>query len=337
MDEAGNKYKQPIFVAGLDRSGTSLIYAFLSSHPNISMVRRTNMFRYFYGRYGDLSDVDNFERCLDKMIHYKRLVKLNPDPDRIRKDFQAGERTYGRLFGLFHEHNAERLGKQRWGDKSLYIERFMPNIFKEYPDSKILHMMRDPRDRYTSVKKRYKADRGRVGAATGKWRYSSSLAKRNQENFQKNYSVVTYESLVEQPEETLGQICEFIEEEYSPEMLTMRGAPQLREMGGNSSFDRFEPGEISTKSIGRYRSTLTSSEILYIQLYASRLMQVYGYTMEEIDLNFSERLRFEFIDHPINLARMVSWLIREYFRDRIGRELPERRLVHQIDSPESAA
>lgn len=337
MDEERKKYKQPIFVAGLDRSGTSLIYAFLSSHPNISMVRRTNMFRYFYGRYGDLSDPDNFERCLDKMIHYKRLVKLNPDPDRIRKDFQAGERTYGRLFGLFHEHNAERLGKQRWGDKSLYIERFMPNIFKEYPDSKILHMMRDPRDRYTSVKKRYKADRGRVGAATGKWRYSSLLAKRNQENFQKNYSVVTYESLVEQPEETLGQICEFIEEEYSPEMLTMRGAPQLREMGGNSSFDRFEPGEISTKSIGRYRSTLTSSEILYIQLYASRLMQVYGYTMQEIDLNFSERLRFEFIYHPINLARMVSWLMREYFRDRIGRELPERRLVHQIDSPESAA
>jgi len=336
MDEAGNKYKQPIFVAGLDRSGTSLIYAFLSSHPNISMVRRTNMFRYFYERYGDLSEPANFESCLDRMIHYKRIVKLNPDPDRIRKDFQAGEKTYGRLFALFHEHNAGRAGKHRWGDKSLYIERFMQNIFKEYPDAIILHMMRDPRDRYTSVKKRYKADKGRVGAATGKWRYSSLLAKRNQEKFPKNYFVVTYESLVERPEETLRQICDFIGEEFTPEMLSMRGAPTLREMGGNSSFDRFEPGEISTKSVGRYLSALTSFEILFIQRYSSRLMQAYGYTREEVNLSFRERVRFELIDHPINLARMVSWLIREYFRDRAGRELPERRMIRPLDSPETA-
>lgn len=337
MNEVSKKYKKPIFIAGLDRSGTSLIYAFLSSHPNISMVRRTNMFRYFYGRYGDLSDPVNFERCLDKMTHYKRIVKLNPDPERIRKDFQAGEKSYGRLFALFHEHHAERAGKQRWGDKSLYVERFMPNIIKEFPDAKILHMIRDPRDRYSSVKKRYKTDRGRVGSATGKWRYSSSLAKRNQEYYPRNYSVVTYESLVEQPEVTLGNICEFIGEPYVPEMLAMRGAPELREMGGNSSFDRFEPGEISTKSVGRYRSAITSSEILFIQLHASRLMQVYGYPKEDIDLSFRARLRFDFIDRPINLVRMFSWLFRENFRDRTGRELPERRMIHQIDSSETLA
>ena len=47
---------QPIFIAGPDRSGTTLLYALLASHPNISMVRRTNFWRWFYGRYGDLSN-----------------------------------------------------------------------------------------------------------------------------------------------------------------------------------------------------------------------------------------------------------------------------------------
>ena len=32
----------PVFVAGLERSGTSLIFALLASHPNIAMTRRTN-------------------------------------------------------------------------------------------------------------------------------------------------------------------------------------------------------------------------------------------------------------------------------------------------------
>ena len=55
----------PIFIAGPDRSGTTLMFALLASHPNLSMVRRTNMWRYFHGRYGDLGDPQNLERCLD--------------------------------------------------------------------------------------------------------------------------------------------------------------------------------------------------------------------------------------------------------------------------------
>jgi len=329
------EFKQPIFVAGLDRSGTSLMYAFLSSHPNISMVRRTNMFRYFYERYGDLSDPDNFERCLDRMIHYKRIVKLNPDPDRIRRDFQKGEKTYGRLFALFHEHNAQRAGKQRWGDKSLYIERFITNIFKEFLDAKIIHMMRDPRDRYASVKNRYENDGGRVGAATGKWWYSGMLAKRKVEEFPGNYTIVTYEDLVSAPEETLSKLCEFIGEEYSPQMITMRGAPLLRDMGGNSSFDQFKPGEISTKSVGRYHSALTTNEILFTQIYAGTYLKDFGYSFDDIKLSLPDRLRFNFVDRPINIVRMIAWLTREAFRDRVGRQLPEKRRIHQLDTPKT--
>ena len=335
MDQVRIKFNQPIFVAGLDRSGTSLMYAFLSSHPDISMVRRTNMFRYFYGRYGDLGDPENFEQCLDKMIHYKRIVKLNPDPERIRSEFQEGEKTYGRLFALFHEHNAKRDGKNRWGDKSLYIERFFHNIIKEYPDAKILHMMRDPRDRYASVKNRYENDRGRVGAATGKWWYSAKLANQHMIDYPGNYSIVTYEELVKEPEKTLKEVCEFIDVEYSPQMITMRGAPKLREMGGNSSFDRFEPGEISTKSVGRYQSVLTKYETAFIQNYAARFMKKFGYSLDDPELSFQEKLRFNFIEKPINLVRTTTWLARESMRDKVGRELPDRRIVKKLDVPKS--
>ena len=117
-------HPEPLFLAGPDRSGTSLIYTLLASHPNIAMVRRTNMWRYFYGRFGDLSDAQNLERCLTSMVTFKRMRHLLPDPDRIRREFQQGEPTYGRLFALFYEHHAERMGKPRWGDKSLHTEHY---------------------------------------------------------------------------------------------------------------------------------------------------------------------------------------------------------------------
>ena len=114
----------PIFIAGPERSGTSLIYALLASHPNIAMSRRTNLWTHYFNQYGDLNSDANFERCLSMMMRYKRLRKLNPDPERIRREFQQGERTYSRLFALLEEHFAEQLGKPRWGDKSLNTERY---------------------------------------------------------------------------------------------------------------------------------------------------------------------------------------------------------------------
>src|SRR5687767_2592220 len=96
----------PVFIAGLERSGTSLIYALLASHPQIVMTRRTNLCTHFYQQYGDLADDANLDRCLAVMQRYKRLVKLQPDWPRLRSDFVSGVRTYDRLFSLIEEQHA---------------------------------------------------------------------------------------------------------------------------------------------------------------------------------------------------------------------------------------
>ena len=156
----------PVYVAGLERSGTSLMFALLASHPQLAMTRRTNLWTYFYKQYGDLSQQANFESCLRMMMRYKRLAVLQPDPDRIRHDFRQGPKTYAGLFEIIEQHFAERQGKPRWGDKSLNTERYAREIISSYPGARILHMIRDPRDRYASVITRWKVRRGGIGAGT---------------------------------------------------------------------------------------------------------------------------------------------------------------------------
>jgi hypothetical protein len=307
---------EPILVTGPDRSGTSLMFALLASHPNISMVRRTNMWRYFYDRYGDLRQSDNFEHCLTSMLSYKRMRHLKPDGDRIRREFWQGEPTYGRLFALFHEHNAERAGKPRWGDKSLHTEHHADQVFETYPDAKMIHMIRDPRDRYASMVNRYERHEGRVAGATGRWLSSTRVAKRNERRYPENYMTVRYETLASRPEETLHDICAFINEEYSPVMLSMDGAPELRNHGGNSSYGQFEPGVISTRSIGRFREVLSDSEIAFIQIFAGRYMDQYGYQSEPVRRSVEEQLAFYLMDLPVNLARMIGWLALSANRNR---------------------
>ncbi|MDP9273379.1 MAG: sulfotransferase, partial [Chloroflexota bacterium] len=82
--------KGPVFIGGLERTGTSLLYALLASHPNMAMTRRTNWWTFFYGNFGDLARDENLERCLGTMMRYRRHLQLDPDPERLRREFLAG-------------------------------------------------------------------------------------------------------------------------------------------------------------------------------------------------------------------------------------------------------
>jgi hypothetical protein len=307
--------------------------ALLASPPKIAMTRRTNLWTYFYNRYGDLNQPENLERCLAVMARYKRLKVIQIDPERLRRDFVQGEKTYGRLFALIETHFAERQGKPRWGDKSLNTERYTDAIFTAFPDARIIHMMRDPRDRYASSRTRWQDMLGRAGAGTSMWLASANLAKKNQQRYPDRYMVLRYESLVTEPEQTLRSICTFIDEEYSSEMLTMHGAPRLLEKGSNSSYGRREPGRISADSLGRYRQVLTQQEIAFIQAFAGNDMRTFAYPLDEIHFSLKDRLSYMFLDWPISLLLMAGWTGKEIFENTRGRTVPARRLITEEGKP----
>lgn len=319
-----HKTENPIFVGGADRSGTSLMFALLASHPSISMVRRTNMWRYFYGQYGDLSQEQNFEACLAIMLRYKRLGYLNPDPDRIRREYWQGEPGYGPLFALFHHHFAERRGKLRWGDKSLHTEHYTATIFREFPEARVIHMIRDPRDRYASILKRYEGKRPAIGWSTGRWLRSARVGRPNERRYPGRYMAVTYEALARRPEEIMHRVCDFLDEPFEPQMLAMQGAPDHAE--GNSSFGHIAPGTISTKSIGRYRQVLEPGDIAFIQTYASTLMTEFDYELEPADSTRDKGSRYWLVDLPSNTARMVAGSLSGTLKTRWREPIPANRL-----------
>ena len=316
----------PVFVAGLERSGTSLLYALLASHPNIAMTRRTNLWRHFFNQHGDLADLENLDRCLATMRRYKRLAVLNLDFARLRREFLAGERTYPRLFALLEGQVAERMGRSRWGDKSLHTEHHADDIFAAYPGARILHMIRDPRDRYASSYARWKVRRGGVGAGTGEWLASARLARRNERRHPDRYLIVGYETLATEPEASLARICAFIDEPFTRGMLSMEGAPEFRQ-GGNSSYGKRDAGIISTGSIGRFRDVLSPRQITFIQMLAGREMTSFGYEPEPVSLPLGQGLRLALFDVPVESAHLIVWRARERVRDRTGRPLPGYRLI----------
>jgi hypothetical protein len=267
------------------------------------------MWTRFYDRYGDLGRPVNFERCLSAMLAHKPVKALRPDPGRIREEFREGAPTYARLFALFHQHYAEQLGRPRWGDQLGFVEHYADVIFAAYPDARMIHTLRDPRDRYAASIAGSRRRPGALGAATARWLHSAALARRNQQRYPDRYKVVRFETLVSRFEETLRDICAFLGEEFVSSMLTLEGALRFGDASDDGWDGAPDPGAAPDGQGETTGADLSGREIAFIQAEARHDMAAFGYEPAPVRLSLPERLLFHTVDWPVNLAGMVAWRV----------------------------
>lgn len=296
----------PIFIGGLAHSGKTPLRLALEDRTNVAFSRRTYMWNRFYGRFGDLSNENNFERCLRAMLKVRAIRQLCADPDVIRRQFRLGAPTYGRLFALFHEQHAQRLGNRRWGDQLGFVERFADPIFESYPEARMIHMIRDPRDLWTAAMQHSRFRKGKVGWSTARWLHSAALARQNQARYARRYKVVQYERLMADPEETLREVCAFLGECFVAEKVESTVSSKAsKNVERNALYlsGRPKPGQ------GVHELQVSRREVIFTQKYTAGHLLAFGYPQDKTSLSWREHLRFLLVDWPVNRASMAAWQI----------------------------
>jgi hypothetical protein len=304
----------PIYIGGPDRSGKTLLAAILGSHSRIAIpIVGSNLWTFFYRRFGDLGQDRNLERCLAALQRYKHARFLGLEVERLRAELRAGPPTYPRLFALIHEHFAQRRGKPRWGDQSGLVERYADHIFEAMPDARMIQMVRDPRDRYEGSLNMWPSGRGRSGAAVARWRYSVRLGERNLRRYPGRYRLLRYEDLVRDPAAVVADICSFVGEDFEPAMLQLAEAPSYREklLAGAG------PGElISARHVGDYRGRIPAHELAFMQQQLAGEMRRHGYEPDPITMAAGSRLRYLLLQWPSQAGRMLAWAGMEAVQQR---------------------
>jgi hypothetical protein len=289
----------PIIVTGASRSGKTLVRWLLSSHSRITVARRTELWPRYAGRFGDLSDDGNLERCLHAMVERRQVAWLGPDRDRLRREFRAGAPTYARLFALVHEQHATRTGHARWGDQSSRFENCVGALLTAYPEATVVHVVRDPRDRYEALLSRHAARPGDVGRTTASWLRSVATARHVGRAHPDAYVVVRFEDLVQDPETTARSLCAAVGERYEPAMLRMDATRR---------FDTLRTGDdcpLDPDFVGRHHGRIDAHDIAFVQSVAGNEIAALGYPLDDVRLSAASRLRFA-ASRPVNLACMGS-------------------------------
>jgi hypothetical protein len=309
----------PIFIGGLDQSGKTPLRRMLSAHPDLLLTRRTYLWTRFYRRFGDLAHPDNLERCLAAILSQPSIQELQPDAGRIRDEFYTGPPTYARLFELFYHHNLERSGKRRWGEQLGLVERFADVIFAAYPDAKMIHMIRDPRDVAANLQREKTQSGEKRGWSTARWRYSVQLALRNLNRYPEQYTVIRYEDLMQDTENTLRAVCVFLKEEYCLEML------QVFQAGADLE-DSARRTQLPPSPVGQTRESPTYRQkagTIFAQMLVQEHLIEFGYPIDSVALTAGERLRFNLVDLPVHLAGVAAWNLiegKQFQREGSGAE-----------------
>lgn len=262
------------------------------------------MWQRYYGRFGDLADTGNLERCLAAMLAHPSIQALSPDAAHIRREFREGPATYGNLFAVIHAQFAAAFGKRRWGAQIGLIEEYADVIFADYPSARMIHMVGDPRDRGQRAANRPRRT-GKTGWEMAKWLHSVGLAKRNRYRYPNRYLVVSSESLLNDPQAVLRHICAFLGEAFEPDMVTMGAAVRFGE--SLPAEERRPPA--STQQLSR-------RDLAFTQVYARAQLVDLGYELRPIKLTVNEQLLFNIIDRPANLASLYAWRAIRSLRSR---------------------
>jgi hypothetical protein len=198
---------RPIFIGGLAYSGKTPVRLVLDKSDEVLLTRKSYLWPRYFNRLGDLSDPRSSASAIDTVLADPSVRKLAPDGGIVRQEFAEGAPSYARLFGIIYRQHATRAGRPRWGEQLGLVEAFADPILDAFPEARIVHMVRDPRDRLTAAAH---TSFGRTGWEAAKWRYSARLARENAQRHADRYRIVRYEQLMADPRATMRSICEFI-------------------------------------------------------------------------------------------------------------------------------
>ncbi len=211
----------PFCVIGIGRSGTTLLRLMLHNHPRIAIPYESHFIIDYCNRleeYGNLDNDDN-ARLLIKNILNEPIIKMWDyifDAERVLDNVK--ERSLRGIIDAIYREYAFSQGKERWGDKSDYLDR-LDILSKVFPDAQFIHIIRDGRDVAGSVIKMPWGPSDVIEAAEW-WNNHVWVAHRMGAVLgEKRYIEVFYEKLVENPEKELKRLCAFLDEEYSADML----------------------------------------------------------------------------------------------------------------------
>src|SRR5712671_4457214 len=208
--------RAPVFIVGCPRSGTSFLYHLLLSAGGFAEFRtQMNVFDVLEPIYGDLGVLKNKKKMMKEWLQSKAFQVSGLDAAEVEAKVLSECHGAGDFLRIVMDMIAHKQGVKRWIDSTPTNIPHMRRIVKEFPDARIVHIIRDGRDVALSLDKQGWSrplpwDKNKSLLAAGiYWEWIVRKGRKLGAMLGSNYMEVRYEELVSDPRKSLVRVSEF--------------------------------------------------------------------------------------------------------------------------------
>lgn len=277
--------KQPFFILGNPRSGTTLFRLMLNSHPNIVVPPECGFAEWFINDFSKLTfNEDTYSKFAKAVYSSKKFETWGVSYDSLIKTiYDHAPKSYRELCFCIYLSYANKFNKKPFlvGDKNNYYINKVNHLDKFFPNSKKIFIIRDGRDvasSYLNLKKINSDSKyfpnlnNSISEIACQWLDSTNVAL---EYRSKGAIIIKYEDLIANAEITLRSACCYLGVDYSSLMLDYYKC-------NDEPIEFLEWKEKTKKAVmpenkGGYLTNLTEDEIKEFEGVAGSVLNLFGY------------------------------------------------------------
>ena len=279
--------KDPIFIVGVPRSGTTLLAALLSAHSKMSCGPETHFFRnlpksnldYLLSSDGWPANAIDFVCSISHNSYSDSGKTLLIDKYHIGKSQVADylrnkEPSIQNILASITEQYMLSNGKVRWVEKTPDHIEYVHTIRNYFPSSPIIRIVRDPRDTAMSLMKMPWGTMT-IHEALLFWIRIDDSSKNFFKTDQLSYTI-RYEDLVISPIDQMKKVCSFIGEEFEETMLdTTQSGKQLNSR--NVPWKEMASKPIDSSKAALWKTEMSVSDSLLAEAVLGDRLKEYAY------------------------------------------------------------
>ena len=310
---------KPLFIVGMNGSGTTMLLDCLGRHPELyAFPRETRVIPYYLNnqhKFGDLKSDENFRKLWDEIRNLTVFRFANDQqPVPIPNDWASHPRDAANVLDAVFSYFAASESKTRWCEKTPQNVQHIETIAKRFPGATFVHVVRDGRDSAASFNRRW---RRTPELTIYRWKKVLREGRRQGSSLgSQSYMEVRYEDLTAEPEVWLRKICDFLAIAFDAAVLeSSRPYLDAGQLAGKSANN----GTLTPNS-GKWRQHFSPRKIARLERISGSALREFGYETEQPDS-----------DVDVSTLRRKWWSVKDAIV-QYGREI-YLKFTGQIERP----
>ncbi len=296
-----------IFLTGTMRTGGSLLINLLSIHSKVVIINeRLHFFRFMYEKYNPINCKNLDLLLIDYYMRVKYRNNIIIDREGLYKKINDLGISYKTIYEVLINDLVKDQAKDIIGEYTALRWDNIKDLFKIIPNSKAIHVIRDPRAVLSSWKKLSSIPNNAYLNCIFNWLESARYIFENYNKLNENqYKFVIYENIMSNPEKEVKKLCDFLNINFENKMIevdqwenTLKSNPLVKIP--RSAHDGNNILGFSIKRTRNWANNLSEWEISGVEYICDQYMDFFGYEKIskkrksdiEIFLNNLEKNRF---------------------------------------------